>query len=65
MVSPPNLGVDGDVVLDGGNTSRKKMDAGVDADAVANPDSGSVGAAVGYGTFGVHESHREPAFSSE
>jgi SRSO17 transposase len=41
----------------------KKMDAGVDADAVAETDSGGIGAAVGYGTFGVHASHGEPAFT--
>jgi SRSO17 transposase len=41
----------------------KKMDAGVDADAVAETDRGGVGAAFGYGTFGVHESHRQPAFT--
>jgi SRSO17 transposase len=41
----------------------KKMDAGVDADAVAEADSGGVGAAVGYGTFGVHASHGEPALT--
>jgi SRSO17 transposase len=43
----------------------KKMDAGVDADAVAIPDRGVVGTAFGYGTFGVHASHREPAFTAD
>ena len=43
----------------------KKMDAGVDADAVANTDSGGVGAAMGYETFGVQESHRQPAFTAD
>ena len=43
----------------------KKRDTGVDADAVANPDSGVIGSAVGYETFGVHASHREPAFTAD
>jgi SRSO17 transposase len=43
----------------------KKMDAGVDAGAVATADRGGVGAAAGDGTFGVHESHREPAFTPD
>jgi SRSO17 transposase len=41
----------------------KKMDAGLDADAVTEADGGGVGAAFGYGTFGVPEAHREPAFT--
>src|ERR1700722_1038657 len=40
----------------------KKMDTGFDGDAVAEADRRRVAAAVGYGTFGVHETHREPAF---
>lgn len=43
----------------------KKMDAGVDGGAVAEADRWSVGEAVGYGTLGVHESHREPAFAPD
>src|SRR5262249_57278823 len=39
----------------------KKMDAGVDADAVATADRGGVGAAVGGGTFWVPEPHPRPA----
>jgi SRSO17 transposase len=43
----------------------KKMDSGVDGGAVAEADRWGVGAAVGYGTVGVHESHREPAFAPD
>jgi SRSO17 transposase len=43
----------------------KKMDAGVDGGAVTEADRGGVAAAVGYGTFGVHASHRQPAFTPD
>src|SRR5439155_10206804 len=43
----------------------KKMDAGVDGGAVAGADSGGVGATAEYVAFGVHESHREPAFTPD
>jgi SRSO17 transposase len=43
----------------------KKMDAGANGVAVAGTDSRGVAAAAGYGTFGVHESHREPAFTPD
>ena len=43
----------------------KKMDAGADRDAVTEVDRGGVATAVGYGTFGVQESHREPAFTPD
>ena len=43
----------------------KKMDAGLDGDTVAETDRGGVGATVGYETVGVHESHREPAFTAD
>jgi SRSO17 transposase len=43
----------------------KKMDAGVDGAAVAEPDRGGVAAAVGNGAVGVHASHREPAFTTD
>ena len=41
----------------------KKMDAGVDGSAVAEADRWGVGEAVEDGTFGVLESHREPALT--
>jgi SRSO17 transposase len=41
----------------------KKMDTGLDSDAVAEADRRSVAAAVGYGTFGVHATYHEPAFT--
>jgi SRSO17 transposase len=41
----------------------KKMDAGVDGAAGAEVDRGGSGATVGYGSVGVHETHREPAFT--
>ena len=43
----------------------KKMDAGVDGSAVAEADRWGVGEAVEDGTFGVHESHREPALTPD
>ena len=43
----------------------KKMDAGVDGSAVAEADRGGVGPTAGYETFGVHASHREPAFTAD
>jgi SRSO17 transposase len=43
----------------------KKMDAGVDGGAVAEVDRGGVAAALGYGTFGIHASHREPAITPD
>ena len=43
----------------------KKMDAGVDDSAVAETDRGGVGPTAGYETFGVHASHREPAFTAD
>jgi SRSO17 transposase len=43
----------------------KKMDAGADGAATADADRGGVGAAAGYGTFGVHEAHREPALTPD
>jgi SRSO17 transposase len=43
----------------------KKMDAGVDGSAVAESDRGGVGSTAGYETFGVHASHREPAFTAD
>jgi SRSO17 transposase len=43
----------------------KKMDAGVDGAAGARVDRGGVAAALGDGPFGVHASHREPAFASD
>lgn len=43
----------------------KKVDAGVDSDAVAEADRGTVAAAVGYRTFGVHDAHREPALTPD
>ena len=43
----------------------KKMDAGVDGGAVAEVDRGGIAAALGYGWFGVHASHREPAFTPD
>jgi hypothetical protein len=49
-----------------GETRRgKNTDAGVDAEAVATGDRGGVGAAVGGGTTGVQESHREPALTAD
>ncbi|HKB38162.1 MAG TPA: IS701 family transposase [Gemmataceae bacterium] len=41
----------------------KKMGAGVDGAAGAEVDRGGSGATVGYGSVGVHETHREPAFT--
>jgi SRSO17 transposase len=41
----------------------KKMDAGIDAGAAAEADRGGVGAALGCGAFGVHESDRQPALT--
>jgi SRSO17 transposase len=43
----------------------KKMDAGADGSAVAESDRGGVGSTAGYETFGVHASHREPAFTAD
>jgi SRSO17 transposase len=43
----------------------KKMDPGVDGAAAAEADRGGVAAAVGYEWFGVHPSHREPAFAPD
>ena len=43
----------------------KKMDAGLDGAAVAEADCGGVGPTAGYETFGVHASHREPAFTAD
>jgi hypothetical protein len=43
----------------------EKMDAGVDGAAGARVDRGGVAAAVGDEPFGVHESHREPAFAPD
>ena len=43
----------------------KKMDAGLDGAAVAEADCGGVGPTAGYETFGVHASHREPAFTPD
>jgi SRSO17 transposase len=43
----------------------KKIHAGVDREPVAGTDRGAVAAAVGYGTIGVHETHREPAFTPD
>jgi SRSO17 transposase len=41
----------------------KKIHAGVDREPVAGTDRGAVAAAVGYGTVGVHQTHRESAFT--
>jgi SRSO17 transposase len=41
----------------------KKMDTGVDGAAVTETDRGRVGPPLGYGTFGVPASHRNPAFT--
>src|SRR5262249_22809886 len=52
-------------VLTGEARRGEKKDAGGDAEAVGTAESGGVGgvgAAVGGGTFGVPEPHREPAF---
>src|SRR5579871_2396387 len=43
----------------------KQMDAGVDGGAGAEVDRGGIAAALGYGWFGVHASHREPAFTPD
>jgi SRSO17 transposase len=43
----------------------KKIHAGVDREPVARTDRGGDTAAVGYGTVGVHETHREPAFTPD
>jgi SRSO17 transposase len=43
----------------------KKMDAGADGGATAEADRGGVAAAVGDGWFGVHASHRQPAFTPD
>ena len=43
----------------------KKMDPDVDGAAVAEAGRWDSGAALGDGTFGVHESHREPAFAPD
>ena len=43
----------------------KKMDPDVDGAAVAEAGRWDVGAALGDGTFGVHESHREPALTPD
>ena len=43
----------------------KKMDAGVDHEPVAKADRWGVAASVRNGRIGVHESHRQPAFSSD
>jgi SRSO17 transposase len=40
----------------------KKKDTGVDGEPVAEADSGGVAASVGYGSFGLPASHREPSF---
>jgi SRSO17 transposase len=42
----------------------KKMDPGADGVAVTGADRWSGTAAVGYGALGVHETHGEPAFTS-
>jgi SRSO17 transposase len=42
-----------------------KMDPGVDGAAAAEADRGGIGAAVGYGSVGVHETHREPAVTPD
>lgn len=41
----------------------KKMDPGVDADAAAETDCGSVAASLGHGWFGVHAPHHESSFT--
>ena len=43
----------------------KKMDPGVDGAAVAEAGRWDVGAALGDGTFGLRESHREPALTPD
>jgi SRSO17 transposase len=43
----------------------KKMDTGVDSESVAETDCWCGGATVGDETVGVHESHREPAFTAD
>jgi SRSO17 transposase len=43
----------------------KKMDTGADRDPVTEADRRSVTAPVGNRRFGVHESHREPAFTPD
>jgi hypothetical protein len=43
----------------------KEMDAGVDGAAGVGVDRGGVAAAVGDEPFGVHQSHREPAFAPD
>jgi len=42
----------------------KKMDTGVDGGDAAEADSGCVGSAFGYGPLGIHESHRQPTFTT-
>jgi SRSO17 transposase len=42
----------------------KKMDPGVDGEPVAEVDCWGGGAAVGYASVGIHESHGEPAFAA-
>jgi SRSO17 transposase len=43
----------------------KKMDTSADGDPVAETDCRGVAAAAGDWTFGVHETHGEPAFASD
>jgi SRSO17 transposase len=43
----------------------KKMDAGVDAQPVTEADRWGVATAPGNGSFGIHTSHREPAFAAD
>jgi SRSO17 transposase len=43
----------------------KKMDPGTDGVAITGADRRSVAAAVGYGAFGVHESHHQSAFTPD
>ncbi len=43
----------------------KKVDAGADRPATPGTDRGRVGAAAGDLAFGVHQSHREPAFTPD
>jgi hypothetical protein len=43
----------------------KKMDAGADRGAAAEADRGGVGAALGHGAFGVHESDRQPPLTPD
>jgi SRSO17 transposase len=42
----------------------KKMDAGVDGGDTAEADCWCAGSAFGYVPFGIHESHRQPAFTA-